>query len=219
MSPEPVHILALSLAYAIGGVPTAFLVGQGYHGIDLRKVGSKNLGATNTFRVLGWKSGVVVLLIDIFKGWGTVFLSAFLFPPLIGSTVSLQLAVGAAAVLGHIFSIYMRFKGGKGVATILGVVLAIHPWAALICLGVFFMLFLPTRYVSLGSIGAAFAFPILVILIFKANDPAMIHFSWIFSLLIIFTHRKNIARLIGNRENKIRFTSLGDKDEEHEGAH
>ncbi len=210
------HIIALLLSYLIGGIPTAFLIGKGVHGIDLREKGSRNLGATNTFRVLGWKSGLLVLLIDVTKGCGVVFASVKALPPISDSSILLKLGMGAAAVIGHIFPVYMRFKGGKGVATILGVVVAVHPSAALICLAIFLVLFLITRYVSLGSIAAACAFPILIILVFKAEDPALIHFSWIFALLILLTHHKNIDRLIRNQENKLRFSSMGDKSDHHE---
>jgi glycerol-3-phosphate acyltransferase PlsY len=216
MATELQHILSFLLAYAIGGTPTAFLIGKAWHGTDLRQVGSKNLGATNTFRVLGWKSGMVVLTIDILIGWVVVFSASYLFPPLAGAIIHLQLLVGGAAVLGHILSPYMGFKGGKGVATVLGVVLAIHPWAALICLAIFLILFLLTRYVSLGSITAALSFPVLVILVFNAKEPALVHFSWIFALLILLTHRKNIDRLLRAKENKMRFSSLGEKEEPHE---
>jgi glycerol-3-phosphate acyltransferase PlsY len=210
------HIFSILVAYLIGSIPTAFLVGKGFHAVDLRREGSGNLGATNTFRVLGRKSGILVLLIDILKGWLLVTLAAQILPPIAGSLITLKLSIGAAAVIGHILPVYMGFKGGKGVATILGVVLGIHPWSALICLGIFLVLFLLTRYVSLGSIVAACSFPILVILVFKAEDPALIHFSWLFALLILLTHHKNIDRLLRNQENKMRFSSIGDKDEDHE---
>lgn len=212
MPVESVHILGMLIAYLIGSIPTAFLIGKGIRGTDLREEGSGNLGATNTFRVLGWKNGCIVLLIDIFKGMGTVLLGVALLP-WSGSSIGLQLLIGAAAVLGHIFPVYMNFKGGKGVATILGVVLAIHPWAALICFGIFLILFYATRYVSLGSIIAACAFPLLIIFVFKTEDPMLIHFSWGFALLILLTHHKNIDRLIHDRENKLNFTSIRSKGE------
>ncbi|MFB6258732.1 MAG: glycerol-3-phosphate 1-O-acyltransferase PlsY [Flavobacteriales bacterium] len=210
------HIGGLLLAYLIGAIPSAFLIGKALHNIDLREHGSKNLGATNTFRVLGWKKGLFVLAIDILKGWAVVFLIPLFLSPIAGSLIMLRLILGATAVLGHIFPVYMNFKGGKGVATVLGVVLAIHYAAALICLGIFLVLFLLTRYVSLGSIAAACSFPVLVILVFRAQDPALIHFSWAFALLILLTHHKNIERLIRNQENKLDFSSNGPKEQEQE---
>ncbi len=214
MNPGSLQIISFLIAYLVGAIPTAFLIGRGAHGVDLRREGSGNLGATNTFRVLGWKSGITVLALDILKGWTLVFLSPYFLAPIAGSLISLKLAIGSAAVIGHILPLYMNFKGGKGVATALGVILGIHPWAALICLGIFLFLFILTRYVSLGSITAACCFPLLVILVFKAKDPALIHFSWIFALLILLTHHKNIERLLQNRENKMRFSTPGDKEED-----
>lgn len=210
------HIFATLLGYLIGAVPTAFLVGKGIHGLDLRNKGSRNLGATNTFRVLGLKSGLLVLSIDILKGWGVLFAFSQFLQGMSDPLTLMKLLIGVAAVLGHVFPVYMGFKGGKGVATILGVVLAVHTWAALICLGIFLMLFLLTRYVSLGSLAAGCAFPILIILVFKTEDPALIHFSWIFALLIVFTHHKNIDRLMRNQESKLRFSSIGDKSDQQE---
>lgn len=213
MKPEIIHILAILGAYLIGSIPTAYLVGKGWHGVNLRNEGSGNLGATNTFRVLGWKSGTVVLLIDVLKGWGVVYASFFLLPLNVPG-ILMQLSVGMAAVLGHIFPVFVGFKGGKGVATVTGVVIAVHPWAALICLGVFILLFLLTRYVSLGSIAAACTFPIMVIFVFRSEDPVLIHFSWALALLILLTHHKNIDRLLKNRENKLRISSLEENEDQ-----
>lgn len=213
MEPEIIHILAILGAYLIGSIPTAYLVGKGGHGVNLRNEGSGNLGATNTFRVLGWKSGTVVLLIDVLKGWGVVYASFFL-QPLKDPGILMQLSLGMAAVLGHIFPVFVGFKGGKGVATVTGVVIAVHPWAALICLGVFLLLFLLTRYVSLGSIAAACTFPIMVIFVFRSEEPVLIHFSWALALLILLTHHKNIDRLLKNRENKLRISSIAENEDQ-----
>lgn len=217
MNPLAVHIAAVLLAYMIGSFPTAYLIGKARHGVDLREEGSKNLGATNTFRVLGWQSGTLVLLVDVLKGWGVVQTS-FALEVLSVEGYFIHFSIGLAAVLGHIFPIYMSFKGGKGVATVLGVVIAVHPWAALSCIGIFLLLFLLTRYVSLGSILAACTFPVLVIFVFKSEDPFLIHFSWVLALLIVFTHHKNIDRLLKKKENKLHFSTAREDQEEDENA-
>lgn len=217
MNPVAIHIAAVLIAYLIGSFPTAFLVGKARHGVDLREEGSKNLGATNTFRVLGWQSGILVLLVDVLKGWGLVQAS-FSMEILSAEGYLMHLSIGLAAVLGHIFPIYMGFKGGKGVATVLGVVIAVHPLAALSCIGIFLLLFLLTRYVSLGSILAACTFPVLVIFVFNSEDPFLIHFSWVLALLILFTHHKNIDRLLKKKENKLHFSSTREDQEEEENG-
>jgi acyl phosphate:glycerol-3-phosphate acyltransferase len=199
------NIAAVILAYLIGSIPTAVWVSRHFFGIEIREHGSKNSGATNTFRVLGKKAGIPVLLFDIFKGWVAVTFFA-LFPGYeIGSDqhVNLQLAVGLSAVLGHIFPVYAGFNGGKGIATLLGIVLAIHPQAALIGVGVFLLVFIFTGYVSLGSIIASFCFPILVILIFKSQILSLNYFSMIFAVMVLLTHQKNIERLLNNEESRM----------------
>jgi glycerol-3-phosphate acyltransferase PlsY len=207
-----IGIFAL-VAYLIGAVPTALWVGKAYYGIDIREHGSGNSGATNTFRVLGKKPGSVVMLVDIFKGWTATSLVGFLviFNAIPAeNVVPFQLAYGFLAVLGHVFPVYAGFKGGKGVATLLGMVLAIQTEAALVCLGIFIVVLLISRYVSLGSMLAALAFPLLLLLPWFRPEHStwlLISFGFVVAVLVIFTHRKNISRLIHGNESRanIRF--------------
>ena len=201
------NLIALVLAYLIGSIPSAVWIGHLFFGVDVREHGSKNAGATNTFRVLGKKAGFPVLLMDIIKGWAAVTVLSLFCEFEYGSNqlVNFQLAVGMAAVFGHIYPIYAKFKGGKGVATLLGIIFAIHPEAAGIAFGVFLITFLISKYVSLGAICAAVVFPFIIIFIFKTKDtPSLIYFSIVMSLLVIYTHRANIDRLLKTEENKMK---------------
>ncbi|MBT5403057.1 MAG: glycerol-3-phosphate 1-O-acyltransferase PlsY [Crocinitomicaceae bacterium] len=201
------NLIALVLAYLVGSIPSALWVGRLFFGVDVREHGSKNAGATNTFRVLGKRAGFPVLFMDIFKGWAAVTLLTVFCEFGHGSNqlVNFQLAVGMAAVFGHIYPIYAKFRGGKGVATLLGIIFAIHPEAAGIAFGIFLITFLISKYVSLGAIVAAVIFPFIVIFIFKSQDtPTLIYFSIVMSLLVIYTHRANIDRLLKKEENKMK---------------
>ena len=202
------NIIAVVLAYLIGSVPSAIWVSKWFFGIDVRDYGSKNAGATNTFRVIGKKAGFPVLFFDILKGWAAVKFLSMLFSvyePGTNQYVNLQLALGMAAVFGHVFPIYERFKGGKGVATLLGIILAINFPAAALSFLIFITVFLISKYVSLGAISAAFFFPFITIFVFKAGSISLIYFSIVISVLVIFTHRKNIERLLKKEENKMSF--------------
>ena len=193
-------------AYLLGSIPTALWVGQAFFGIDIRKHGSGNSGATNTFRVLGKKPGAVVMLVDIFKGWAATSLAGFLI--LWGAIqpdqlIVFQLVLGMMAVVGHIFPVYAQFKGGKGIATLLGMVLAIHLEAALVCMAIFLVVLFTSRYVSLGSMIAALAFPILLLLPrFNPEEPILIVFGFVIFAIVVLTHRKNINRLLQGEESK-----------------
>jgi len=200
------NIIAILIAYLIGSVPSAIWVSKWFFGVDVRDYGSKNAGATNTFRVIGKKAGFTVLFFDILKGWGAVKLLAYIFtvyPFNSDQYVNLQLAIGMTSVIGHVFPVYAGFKGGKGVATLLGIVLAINLPAAGLSAFLFFIIFLISRYVSLGAIVAATFFPFFTIYIFKAQSPSLIYFSIVISMLVIITHRKNISRLLKQEEGKM----------------
>ncbi len=199
------NILAIVLAYLIGSIPSAIWVSKWFFGIDVRDYGSKNAGATNTFRVIGKKAGFPVLFFDILKGWASVTFLSLLSSYESGSNqhINLQLAVGLAAVFGHVYPIYERFKGGKGVATLLGIVLAINFPAAGVSFVIFLITYLVSQYVSLGAISAAFFFPFITVYVFKETSPTLIYFSVVISFLVIFTHRKNIERLLKKKENKM----------------
>ena len=194
------------VAYLIGSICTAVWIGKAYYGVDIRQHGSGNSGATNTFRVLGKKPGTIVMLIDIFKGWVATSLAALLviFNAVPAEDlIFYQLAMGALAVVGHIFPVYERFKGGKGVATLLGMMLAIHLEVALMCMVIFVIVLFTSRYVSLGSMIAALAFPILLLLPrFHPDNPILIIFGFIVFAVVVLTHRKNINRLINGEESK-----------------
>ena len=191
----------------LGSVPTSVWIGKQFYNIDIREHGSKNAGSTNAIRMLGWKAGLIVLIFDIFKGWLAVNLIRLTdyYIPETGDYINFQLLLGIAAIIGHIFPVYVGFKGGKGVATLLGFVLAIDPATTLICIGVFITALILTKYVSLSSMIAGFSFPVLVIFVFKTTTPSLIIFSLIVSVLLLFTHQKNIERLIRREENKALF--------------
>lgn len=204
-----VNIVALLIAYLLGSVASAVWIGQIFYGTDIREYGSGNSGATNAFRVLGKRAGSAVMFFDILKGWlavntGWLFQWIGIIHYLPGSVqfVDLQLVLGVAALLGHIFPVYVGFRGGKGVATLLGIILAVHPSAALISLVVFILVLLTTRYVSLSSIIAALAFPVVIIFIYETTTPSLIIFSLLIAILVLITHQKNIERLISKEENK-----------------
>lgn len=189
--------LLLAAAYLIGAFPTSYVVGRLARGIDLREHGSGNLGATNVFRVLGWRVAVPVFMIDIFKGW----LPTWLFPPLAGLPgVAWALAFGTAAILGHVLSIYVGFKGGKGVATSAGVFLALAPTAVLIGLVIWASLVATTRIVSLASIAAAATLPLAVL---ATRGTGSIFFVSVgLALFVIYAHRSNIRRLLRGEEHR-----------------
>lgn len=202
-------ILFSLLAYFLGSIPSAVWIGRTYYGVDVRNEGSKNAGATNTFRVLGKKAGIIVLLMDIAKGVLAVTLPIiindlghFLWGD--NEIIHLQLVAAISAILGHVFPLFAGFKGGKGVATSLGVIVAIHPMTAVICFILFFIVFLIFNYVSLGAICASIAFPIVIHFVFKETDFWLNIFSVLLGAAVIFAHKKNIKRLIKGEESKMR---------------
>ncbi|MBN2275836.1 MAG: glycerol-3-phosphate 1-O-acyltransferase PlsY [Bacteroidales bacterium] len=200
-------VAVLILAYLLGSIPTSVWMGKWLFDIDLREHGSGNAGSTNAIRVLGWKTGLFVLVIDMFKGWlavNLIHLTRFYIPET-GNFITFQLMLGVAAILGHIFPVYVGFRGGKGVATLFGLVLAINPEPTLICTGIFVVMLIVSKYVSLSSMAAGFAFPIMVIFVFKETTMSLVIFSLIIAILLLFTHQKNIERLLRNQEKKVTF--------------
>jgi len=200
------YLLLIVLAYLIGAIPTAIIVGKVVRGIDIRQHGSGNAGGTNVFRVLGWQPGVLVMLFDVFKG----FVAAEWIPLLAGTNLSipfaaLQLLCGIAAIVGHIWTVFAGFRGGKGVGTAAGMLLALHPLAVLICFAIFLVVLFATRIVSISSISGAVAFPLLLTWFRYLGKPvadSLYYFSFFAAALIIFTHRSNIRRLLNGTENK-----------------
>ena len=198
------EIILVILAYLIGSVPTAVWISKSMFKIDIRDYGSGNAGATNTYRVLGSRWGTVVMAVDMLKGLMAVKL-ALILPFYVQddfARTNFQIGLGLAAVLGHIFPIWAEFRGGKGVATLFGLVLGISPWTALCCVGVFLLVFYLTRFVSLSSILASAAFPIFILIIFNVDNHAYRIFAVAVALLVILTHQKNISRLIRGSESK-----------------
>jgi glycerol-3-phosphate acyltransferase PlsY len=206
-------LVAVILAYLIGSVPTAVWIGRWFYHTDVRTQGSKNAGATNTIRVLGLKAGIPVLIFDVFKGWLAVYIAHFFwsdtgsFPDL----VDFKIFLAIAAVLGHVFPVYVGFRGGKGIATLLGVGIALYPLASLIAIIIFTITLILSRFVSLSSIVSAVTFPIVEIFILRNNEfVSLVVLAIAVAVFVPITHRKNIARLIRNEE--IRFSIRRKKD-------
>ncbi|MCP9750315.1 glycerol-3-phosphate 1-O-acyltransferase PlsY [Ferruginibacter sp. HRS2-29] len=199
------ELILVICAYLIGSIPTALLVSRKFFGIDIRDYGSGNMGATNTFRVLGSKYGTIVMIIDILKGVTAValfnLLPFYLHHEL--ERTNLMICLGLSAVLGHVFPIYANFKGGKGVATLFGMLLAIQPIIAVSCVGVFLLVLFLTRYVSLSSILGAVMLPICVLWIW--NDDVVLYrvFAILVAAMVVLTHQKNIGRILRGVESRV----------------
>jgi glycerol-3-phosphate acyltransferase PlsY len=198
-------ISAFIAAYLAGSIPSAVWIGKAFHNIDVRERGSGNAGATNTIRVLGWKTGIPVLLIDLAKGFLAAMMPVFLNCAEPGSSVEINLKViaGLIAIVGHIVPVFAGFRGGKGVATAFGVLLAVQPWLTLASIGVFLLVFLISGIVSIASMIAGLSFPVLLFTIFSAPSVFFKIFSVILAAAIIITHRKNIGRLFRGEESKL----------------
>jgi glycerol-3-phosphate acyltransferase PlsY len=208
-------MITLVLSYLAGSIPTAVWTGKIFHHIDIRNHGSGNAGATNVIRVLGWRAGIPVMILDVFKGWGAASLPVFIqiTGPETTSLVNLQILCGLLAIIGHIYPVFAGFRGGKGVATIFGVLLALNPLLTLSCIGVFLAVLFVSGYVSLSSMSAGVAFPLFLSLFFNAPSTIFSLFSFLVALAIIYTHRKNISRLLKGEEPKfIRFGANKNKN-------
>ncbi len=201
--------ILLVLAYLIGSIPSAVWVSKAVFGIDIREHGSGNAGATNTLRILGPKAGAAVMLMDMLKGFLAVKLALFSsFTPGFDHYANLQVFLGFSAVIGHIFPIWAEFRGGKGIATLFGMILSINPMVAVSLVAVFFCMLYLTKYVSLSSITASIAFPVLIVFIFNAPDHIGYRlFAIATAFLVVLTHHKNISRLISGNESKVNFFS------------
>ncbi len=207
------------LSYLIGSIPNSILISRAVSGIDIRKHGSGNAGGTNVMRVLGWKYGLLVIILDALKGAiAVVIISRLFYGPLPFENVSpfddftlVQIIAGMSAVIGHIWTVFAEFKGGKGIATALGMLLTLVTIDMLIAVGIFTLVVLISRYVSLGSIIAAMSVPATLFIrenLFHVDIPG---YSTLFpfiigvTVLVIFTHRKNLVRIFNGNENKINF--------------
>jgi glycerol-3-phosphate acyltransferase PlsY len=193
-----IFVGAIIISYCIGAIPTGIVFCRILKGTDPRKIGSKSMGATNVARVLGYKWGVFVLFIDILKG----YLPVVLLAPVMFAPEQLELGrvlIGAAAISGHVWTVFAGFRGGKGVGTTAGVLMALDWSSVLICMGIWLIIFIAFRIVSIASIGASIAFPILVWLS-GGHALELKVASIIFALFLIYTHRANIARLFSGNE-------------------
>ncbi len=209
------ELFLIICAYMIGSIPTALIISRKFFGIDIREFGSGNMGATNTFRVLGSKYGTIVMVCDILKGMVAVALYNFL-PYYLhqGSGIertNLMIGLGLSAVVGHVFPLWADFKGGKGVATLFGMILAIQPVIAGSCVGVFLLVLYLTRFVSLSSILAGLMLPISVLWIWNEHEILYRIFALFVALLIIITHQKNIGKLLRGVESRIPILKYRDK--------
>lgn len=198
------ELLLILLAYLIGSVSTSVWVSKRFFNIDIRDYGSGSAGATNVYRILGPRWGTFVMIMDMLKGVLAVQL-AWLLPEYLDSEIqfqNLQTGLGMAAVLGHIFPIWAEFRGGKGVATVFGMVLGISPITAVSCAGIFLLVLYLTRFVSLSSILASIAFPIFILVVFNVENPLYRVFAIAVAFIVILTHHKNIGRLLRGEESK-----------------
>lgn len=201
-------ISALLGAYLLGSIPTAVWIGRAFYGVDVREYGSGNAGATNTFRVLGKKAGIAVMIIDILKGFAATKLAYIIGLSVTGPIksaqfVNFELALGVIAVMGHLFPVFAGFRGGKGVATLFGMVLAVKLPAAMLCVVVFVLVLLISKYVSLSSICAGFTFPLSIIFIFHSTIKSEALYGICVCVLILVTHQKNLERLLKGKESKV----------------
>ncbi len=200
-------LLSVAAAYLLGSIPTAVWVGKAFYKVDVRNEGSGNAGATNVIRVLGLKAGIPVLLVDVLKGYFAVILVKPImlacgiadYPPYI------EILAAVAAVLGHTLPLFAGFRGGKGVATLLGVGFGLFPYAAWVAVGIFAVILFFTHYVSLGSITAGVSFPLFVGFVFHPPHWTYMVLAVMVALFLPWTHRKNIRRLLDGTESKMNF--------------
>ncbi len=212
----PIAVITI-LSYLVGSIPTSIIVARSRRGIDIRQHGSGNAGGTNVFRVLGWKAGLFVIVADMAKGLvATMLIARLMYGPIpfenktpFDDFTVVQIIAGCAAILGHVWTLFAGFKGGKGIATAGGMLLGISPVEVAVSLGVFLIVLSISQYVSLGSLSAAVSFPLTMFLrenLFMVDINGyhtLIYFSIAISLLIFFTHRTNIKRLLAGTENRI----------------
>ncbi|MBN1551561.1 glycerol-3-phosphate 1-O-acyltransferase PlsY [bacterium] len=202
-------IFIIFLSYLVGSIPTAIILSKMFRGIDIRDYGSGNAGGTNAMRVLGWKIGSTVMMIDVFKGVvATLFISAIRFGPLSINPEIVQILAGVSAIFGHIWTVFAGFRGGKGVGTGAGMLISLYPTVLLICLAIFIFMLLIFRMVSLASMTAAVSLPIVLFLLstfcnYQVSE-LLLYFSIFIAILIVFTHRNNIQRILKGTENKIK---------------
>lgn len=200
-------VSACVFAYLVGSIPTAVWISRWWYGKDIRQYGSGNPGSTNMYRVFGFKAGLLTQIIDIAKGYVAAYLSSWMELP--GDPLRNQLLVGLCAVIGHIYTVLANWKGGKGVNTLLGVMLRVEPMACLVGIVVFLIVLLLGRMVSLASMSAVLSFPVYLLVLHFGNEeplhPFLFPFSLLLVVLIVYTHRSNIRRILRGEENKVNF--------------
>jgi acyl phosphate:glycerol-3-phosphate acyltransferase len=199
------EVLLIILAYIIGSVPTSVWVSKHFFGVDIRDYGSGNAGATNTYRVLGAKWGTFVMIVDVLKGAAAtslVILTPYYMHNAFEKT-NFMVGLGLSAIVGHIFPIFANFKGGKGVATLFGMIIALQPIVAVCCVGVFLLVLFLTRFVSLSSILASVSFAVFILFIWNEREPLYRIFAVSVALMVILTHQKNINRILKGTESKV----------------
>ncbi len=207
------EILLIILSYLIGSIPTSVWVSKYFFEIDIRDYGSGNAGATNTYRILGKKWGTFVMIVDMLKG--VIGTSLYIFIPFYLTNelqrTNFMIGLGLAAVAGHIFPIWADFKGGKGVATLFGMAVAIQPLVALCCVGVFLAVLYLTRFVSLSSILAGVSFMVFILFIFNEHETLYRIFAVLVALMIVLTHQKNITRILKGTESRVPILKYRDR--------
>lgn len=207
------EFLLILLAYVIGSIPTSVWVSRYFFGVDIRDYGSGNAGATNTYRVLGSRWGTFVMVVDVMKG--LIASSLYLLIPYYmqdeWDRTNFMIGLGLASVIGHIFPVFADFKGGKGVATLFGMVIAIQPLVAVCCVGVFLMVLYLTRFVSLSSILASVAFAVFILFIFNERETLYRVFAVAVALMVVLTHQKNINRILNGTESKVPILKYRDR--------
>ncbi|MFC1566551.1 glycerol-3-phosphate 1-O-acyltransferase PlsY [bacterium] len=196
------YVLTAILSYLIGSIPFAFIIAKLVKGIDIREYGSGNMGATNVWRAIGKVPAITTLLLDVLKGYLPVILTLTLLNQVTENNILLAIVVGVAAIIGHLFPIFLKFKGGKGVAVSLGIFLALAAKAVLICVLVFIIIVYFTRIISVGSIICALLLPVLVW--YFSYDKHILIFTIIAGVFIILKHKTNVARLVKGVENKLK---------------
>ncbi len=206
-------IVIIVLSYLAGSIPTSIIMSKLTRGIDIRDHGSGNAGATNAIRVLGWKIGIIVIIVDVGKAvLATLLISKIRIDPVPLSHNMVQIIAGLSAIFGHIWTIFAGFKGGKGVGTAAGMLFSLYPIAGVICLVIFGIVLLTGRYVSVASMTAAISLPIVILILNKffnySISNELFYFAIFMAALIVFTHRSNIKRLMNGEENRIKKISF-----------
>ncbi|MBN8835957.1 MAG: glycerol-3-phosphate 1-O-acyltransferase PlsY [Sphingobacteriia bacterium] len=207
------EVILIVTAYLIGSIPTAVWISKAFFGIDIRDYGSGNAGATNTYRVLGKKWGTIVMAVDLLKGFIATSLYVII-PHYLANELhrtNFMIGLGLAAVVGHIFPIWAGFRGGKGVATLLGMALAIQPIVAACCIAVFLLVLYLTRFVSLSSMLAGIAFMVFILFIFNEQETLYRIFAVLVALMVVLTHQKNIGRILKGTESKVPILKYRDR--------